>query len=143
MARKKQQVEVVTEPTSEGQGWLEVEIDRIGALQPQPNAGHNGGPPMDAEMAEVMGGMSVEAYVQGVYEGVQDALGDSDIYMVARVLDESIAELLAVMRDAEGTRAAQNAAIGFAETILPYARGPEIGDVPYKRLRKPLARSRK
>lgn len=136
MGRRKQ-LEVVTEPTPEGQGLLAMEIDRLDAMQPQPYAGHNGGPPMDPEMAEVMGGMTVDAYVQGVYEGVQDALGDSDIYMVARVLDESIAELLAVLKEAEGHRAAQHAALGFAETILPYVKEPELTAMPYKRLRKP------
>lgn len=137
MGRKKQTEVVVTESTTEGQSWLEGEIDRINALQPQPNTGHNGGPPMDAEMAEVMGGMTVDAYVQGVYEGVQDALGECDVYMVARVLDESVAELLAVLKDSEGHRAAQHAALGFAETILPYVKDPEPGKVAYRRLRKP------
>lgn len=134
MARKKRQTETVTEPTPEGHASLVAEI--AAGQPPSPYMGDNGGPPLDDDMREILGGIDANEYAAAIYQGVQDALGEADIYMVGRVLDETVADYLHVMRETEGRRAAWEAAIKFADTILPYAKAPE-NLVPYKRLLKP------
>lgn len=83
-----------------------------------------------------LGGMSIEAYHSAVLTGVQEALGEADIETVGAVLDESVAEYLAVVDHIEGRHASRSAALKFGQTIIPYAmKGlPEPGKT-YAQLR--------
>ena len=137
MARKKQsepvftEPAVITEPVPEAQTELIQEIDRV----EQTPLGHNGGPPLDDGMAMILGGMKPEDYLDAVYQGIEDAIGDADIYTVAAAIDMTLAELLAVAKNELGAAATRDIAIKYAQTILPYTA--PLASVPYKRLRQP------
>jgi hypothetical protein len=122
---------VITEPVPEAQADLVQEIDRIEATP----LGHNGGPPMDEDMAKFLGGMKPEDYLDAVYQGIEDAIGDADIYTVAAAIDMTLAELLAISKNELGAAATRDIAIKYAQTILPYTA--PLASVPYKRLRQP------
>jgi len=138
MARKRSQPPnegSVVEATPEGHASLVAEIERpVGVL----TAPSEPAAPITGELADMLGGMSPADYTDAVYESLQDVLGEHDVYTVAHMLDRSVGEMLAVMADAEGPRAAQWAALGLAETIMPYVDPhTKTISVPYKRLRKP------
>ena len=133
MARKPKAPEtvVIKEPEPAAQMELEAEIDRV----EQTPLGHNGGPPLDDDMAKILGGMRPEDYLDAVYQGIEDAIGDADIYTVAAAIDMTLAELLAVAKNELGAAATRDIAIKYAQTILPYTA--PLASVPYKRLRQP------
>lgn len=133
MARKPKPSEpaVIIEPVPEAQTDLIQEIDRVEQIP----LGHNGGPPLDDGLAKVLNGMNPEDYLDAVYQGIEDAIGEADIYTVAAALDMTVAEMLAIAKNELGAAATRDIAIKFAETILPYTA--RIASVPYKRLRQP------
>jgi hypothetical protein len=62
-----------------------------------------------------------EEYVQGVYNGIQDAMGEADLYSVACALDMSLDTLLQVVSHVEGPIRAREFAQKYLQTALPYA----------------------
>jgi hypothetical protein len=62
-----------------------------------------------------------EEYVQGVYAGIQDAMGEADLYSVACALDMSLDTLLQVVSHVEGPVRAREFAQKYLQTALPYA----------------------
>jgi hypothetical protein len=62
-----------------------------------------------------------EEYVQGVYNGIQDAMGEADLYSVACALDMSLDTLLQVVSHVEGPVRAREFAQKYLQTALPYA----------------------
>ena len=88
-------------------------------------------------IAAATGGMDMDAYCAAIYAGIDEAYGDASVYVVARVLDEHVADLLEFLKQYEGRVAAYDAAINFAKTILPYAQLPEVsGAVSYRALKE-------
>jgi hypothetical protein len=61
-----------------------------------------------------------EEYASGVYAGVQEVLGEADLETVKRVVDEALADVLAVTAHHQGKQAAKEAAGKYAETLAPY-----------------------
>lgn len=66
-------------------------------------------------------GFCPEEYVQGVYNGIQDAMGEADLYSVACALDMSLDTLLQVVSHVEGPVRAREFAQRYLQTALPYA----------------------
>lgn len=66
-------------------------------------------------------GFDPEEYVQGVYNGIQDAMGEADLYSVACALDMSLDTLLQVVSHVEGPVRAREFAQRYLQTALPYA----------------------
>lgn len=86
---------------------------------------------LDGELSTI----NVEEYVQGVYDGIQDALGPVDLHTAACALDMSIDTLLAVVSHAEGPELAKQFAMRYLQTALPYAT-PKLDTKPtYAQLR--------
>lgn len=94
-------------------------------------------PPPDehADLMQATGGLSPEAFVEHVYSGVQEALGEADVLVVAHVLDRSVGELLDVAVEWQGAQFARDMALKFGATLLPYIETPEPKVVSYRDLR--------
>ncbi|MBA2708016.1 MAG: hypothetical protein H0U59_09455 [Gemmatimonadaceae bacterium] len=133
MAKKKTQHSTLlsSEQVQEAVAEMAAEIDAHFAA-PQPVTQQAS---LDEDMQAILGGMRPEDYLSAVYQGIEDAIGDADIYTVAAALDMTVAEMLAIARNELGQAASRDIAIKFAETILPYT--VPLATTPYKRLRQP------
>jgi hypothetical protein len=83
-------------------------------------------PPEDRNVVQVLTPTDLttfdpEEYVQGVYNGIQDAMGEADLYSVACALDMSLDTLLQVVSHVEGPVRAREFAQKYLQTALPYA----------------------
>lgn len=121
---------------SPGAAALIAEVAKIGEMPIGPPPKSQPPAHVQEDYTDIIGGMSPEQFTEAVYDGVQEALGEADIWTVASVLDRSVGELLHILKETEGARAAQDAAIRFGDTILPYVRD-DIAKIPYRKLKGP------
>lgn len=120
-------VETIVPPA---QAELEAEIDQQAGPVPVVQQAK-----LDEDIADILNGMRPEDYLSAVYQGIEDAIGEADIYTAAAAIDMTLAELLAIASNELGRAATRDIAIKYAETILPYTR--PVAQVPYKKLRGP------
>lgn len=131
MAKKKPQPQPADPSAPPAQAELVAEIDmQTGPVRPVQQQAK-----IDEDIASILNGMRPEDYLSAVYQGIEDAIGEADIYTVAAAIDMTLAELLAISRNELGAAATRDMAIKFAETILPHT--VPVATVPYKRLRGP------
>jgi hypothetical protein len=132
MAKKKPQPQPaeIREPVPEAVAEMVSEIDAQAGPRPVTQQAS-----IDEDIASILNGMRPEDYLSAVYQGIEDAIGEADIYTVAAAIDMTLAELLAISRNELGAAATRDMAIKFAETILPHTK--PVATVAYKRLRGP------
>jgi hypothetical protein len=69
-----------------------------------------------------LSGFDIEEYVAGVVNGIHEAMGEADLLTAGCAFDQALGEFLNVAYHAEGAKTAQQMAVRFCETALPFAQ---------------------
>jgi hypothetical protein len=65
-------------------------------------------------------GFDLDEYVNGIVEGIHDAMGQADLRTAGCALDVAVSEFLMIAEHAEGRASSRHYANLFGQTIEPY-----------------------